>query len=55
MSAKGALEVAVLAARHLERLGIPYAIVGSVASAIHGEPRATLDVDVHLRLSPADS
>jgi hypothetical protein len=39
MTAPGALEVAVLAARHLERLGIPYVIVGSVASAFHGEPR----------------
>ncbi len=54
MSARGALEVAVLAARHLERLGIPYVVVGSVASAVHGEPRATLDVDITLRMGPGD-
>jgi hypothetical protein len=54
MSARGALEVAVLAARHFERLGIPYVVVGSVASAVHGEPRATLDVDITLRMGPGD-
>ena len=41
--------MAALAARHLERLGIPYVVVGSVASALNGEPRATLDVDLTLR------
>jgi hypothetical protein len=30
----------------LDRAGIPYAIVGSVASSIYGEPRATNDVDM---------
>lgn len=54
MSQPGALEVAALAARTFEKLGLPYAIVGSVASAIHGEPRATLDVDITLRLSAGD-
>ncbi len=39
----------------LERLDIPYALVGSVASSIYGEPRATNDVDlvVHLRREDA--
>ena len=46
--------MAALAARHLERLRIPYVVVGSVASAIHGEPRATLDVDLTLRMGTAD-
>lgn len=46
--------MAALAARHFEKLGLPYAIVGSVASAIHGEPRATLDVDITLRLRSAE-
>jgi len=30
----------------LERAGIPYMITGSVASSVHGAPRATRDVDV---------
>ncbi|HXV59320.1 MAG TPA: hypothetical protein VEK15_01400 [Vicinamibacteria bacterium] len=32
--------------RLLENLGIPYMIVGSVASSHHGRPRATHDADV---------
>ena len=48
MSVPGTLEVAVLAASLLERLAIRYVVVGSVASSIHGEPRATLDVDITL-------
>jgi hypothetical protein len=50
VSTPGALEVAVEAAHLFERLEIPYVIVGSVASSIHGEPRATLDIDVTLHL-----
>lgn len=30
----------------LEVLGLPYAIGGSVASSVHGEPRASADADV---------
>jgi hypothetical protein len=30
----------------LDRLGIPYVVVGSVASILHGEPRYTNDIDV---------
>jgi len=30
----------------LERRGVPYMIIGGLANAIWGEPRATLDVDV---------
>jgi hypothetical protein len=30
----------------LERTSVPYMITGSIASSYHGEPRATLDVDV---------
>lgn len=36
--------------RTLERLEIPYAIVGSFASGIWGEPRMTLDIDVVVQL-----
>ncbi len=50
MTIQGPLEVAVLAARALEGLGIPYVVVGSVASTLHGEPRGTLDVDLAVRL-----
>lgn len=31
---------------HLEAIGIPYMITGSVASSFHGEPRATRDLDI---------
>lgn len=35
----------------LDRLGIPYAIVGSFASGIWGEPRFTQDIDILIQLS----
>lgn len=37
----------------LEGLGIDYAVTGSLASGLYGEPRTTLDVDLTLRLSDA--
>lgn len=43
-----ALEVAAI----LERLGIPYLAVGSLASSIHGEPRSTNDIDLVADLEP---
>jgi hypothetical protein len=36
----------------LERLEIPYAVVGSYASTAWGEPRMTRDIDVVVQLSP---
>ena len=30
----------------LERLGITYMVVGSLASSVYGEPRSTLDIDI---------
>ena len=36
-----------------ERLGVPYAVVGSLASSLHGIPRATQDVDIVASLSLA--
>ena len=30
----------------LERMGVPYLLGGSVASSVHGVPRATMDVDL---------
>lgn len=38
----------------LEDLDLPYALVGSIASMAYGEPRATLDIDVVVRLAPTD-
>ena len=37
----------------LERCGIGYMISGSVASALYGEPRTTLDVDIAVHLTAA--
>ncbi len=33
----------------LERQGVPYAVAGAVALAIHGIPRATTDIDLLVR------
>ena len=41
-------------ARAFEKAGVEYAVVGSVASSFHGEPRMTRDIDVVARLSRAD-
>ena len=38
--------VTLLVTQTLERLGIPYAIGGSLASSLHGVMRSTLDVDI---------
>lgn len=47
-------EVALIATRLMDRLGIAYVIVGSAASTLHGEPRATLDIDFTLRMRASD-
>lgn len=39
----------------LDRAGISYAIVGSVASSVYGEPRATNGVDLLIQLSRAEA
>jgi len=36
----------------LERTDVPYMITGSIASSLHGEPRATRDVDVVIDPGP---
>lgn len=43
-------DVAVRVARALEALGIEYALGGSVASSVQGEPRSTNDIDFAVRL-----
>ena len=40
------LAVTLLVIDVLERLGVPYLIGGSLASAVHGVARATLGADV---------
>jgi hypothetical protein len=37
----------------LESAGIPYMVVGSFASTIHGEPRTTQDLDIVIDPTPA--
>jgi hypothetical protein len=39
-------EVIARVVRHLDALGIPYMITGSVASSFHGKPRVTHDADI---------
>jgi hypothetical protein len=39
-------QVTLLVAQTLERIGVPYAVVGSLASSLHGVMRSTLDVDM---------
>ncbi len=43
--------VAATVTRLLEKLGIPYAVAGSLASSLHGVPRATQDVDIVAAIS----
>jgi hypothetical protein len=39
----------------LEREGVPYAIAGALALAIHGVPRATTDIDLLVRRENVDA
>ena len=41
-----ALTVTLRVAALLDRLGVPYAVVGSLASSLHGIPRSTHDADL---------
>ncbi len=36
----------------LERLGVPYMVVGGFAAILHGEPRLTIDVDIVVDMKP---
>ena len=47
------LDITLTVTRTLERLGIPYLIGGSLASSLHGIPRATQDVDLVAALEEA--
>jgi hypothetical protein len=46
------LKVALKVCSALDRLGVTYALVGSAASSLHGEPRGSLDVDLLVDLAP---
>ncbi len=41
--------------RAMERLGVRYYVTGSLASSLHGEPRATNDSDIVAELSAVDA
>jgi hypothetical protein len=51
-SVKTAAQVARAIANALERRKIPYAIGGAIALGFYAPPRATLDVDVNIFVSP---
>ena len=42
-------------ARTLDRLGIPYMVIGGFAVTLWGEPRMTQDVDVTIACEPSDT
>ncbi len=48
------VELALILARVLERLGVRYCVAGSIASSVYGEVRTTLDVDVVADLHEED-
>lgn len=54
MSEPDPITTALAAARALEEAGVAHLIGGSVASTLHGEPRATADVDFAVHLEPAE-
>lgn len=52
MSDASPLDVVLRVASMLDELAIEYVLGGSVASSFFGEPRATADIDVAIRLDP---
>jgi hypothetical protein len=42
------VEVALAVARALESIGVDYALGGSVATSLQGEPRSTNDIDFRM-------
>jgi hypothetical protein len=47
-----AIRITLLVTGVLEKLGVAHAVVGSLASSLHGIPRSTNDVDVVAALRP---
>jgi hypothetical protein len=54
VSPEEALKVVLEVTRHLDELGAPYVIGGSLASSYHGIPRTTQDADLVADLRPAN-
>ena len=50
MVTKGPFDLVCQMAEILDDLGVPYALGGSMASSLLGEPRSTVDVDMAVRL-----
>ncbi len=52
MAADALLQLLERVSGVLDDLGIPYAVTGSIASGIHGEPVTSLDVDIVTQMAP---
>lgn len=52
MSESGAIALIVKIAEILDETEVPYALGGSLASSMFGEPRSTMDIDVAIRITP---
>ncbi|MBX3174996.1 MAG: hypothetical protein KF709_11325 [Gemmatimonadaceae bacterium] len=50
----GVVDIALDVSARLEQLGVSSLLAGSLASAVYGEPRTTMDVDLVVGLRPAD-
>lgn len=46
------IELVFIVVRILDRVAIPYALGGSLASSVFGEPRATMDADIAAKVGP---
>lgn len=46
-------QIVIVTSRIFAERGIPYLLGGSVASTLHGEPRATLDADFAVWIGPS--
>lgn len=53
MVVKGPFELVCQMAEIFDDIGVPYALGGSMASSLLGEPRSTVDVDMAVRLDGA--
>ena len=45
-------ELLITVVRELDAVKVPYMLTGSIASSLHGEPRATHDVDLVIAVQP---
>jgi hypothetical protein len=46
------IELVFVVVRVLDGIAIPYALGGSLASSVFGEPRATMDIDIAAKVGP---